>query len=137
LASDAIVSRLMAQSIFHPGYSIVCEEFLTHSWRNELYVREIASLGFAGKRMGGLQEEFHGAIILGVVRPADTGFLPFLNLPSSFVFEQDDRLILLARRYEDTEPPANWSQDIPQIEPRPAAHSQHARLRVLVLGWSH
>ena len=44
LAGEAIISRLITQSVRHPGISRVYNELLTHAQGNELYVRELPEM---------------------------------------------------------------------------------------------
>jgi ion channel POLLUX/CASTOR len=136
LASDAIISRLIAQNVRHRGLSHVYAEVLAHGRGNEIYVREAAAL--AGRTFGGIAPLFRHAILLGVVRPYGASFASQLNPAPDVVLASDDRLALLARSYADLEPdlrrevaaampPSQVVREPPQLRPR----------RLLVLGWNH
>lgn len=134
LTADAIVSRLIAQNIRHPGLSHVYGELLAHGRGNELYVREYAR--FTGSRLQDLAPCFPHAILIGVVRGNGDGYEPRLNPPDGFVVEAGDRLVLLARDWAHTDP----VDGAPVETPRAAATSppvvEDAARRVLVIGWS-
>lgn len=135
LASDVVVSRLIAQNVRHRGLSDVYNELLTHSGGNELYVREWPR--FVGEPVHSLLEAFPRAVPLGVVREEEDGFQAYLNPGESFRVEPGDRLILLAATYEEASPD-------PRHKPRPAPRGRPVRpsggpesRRVLILGWNH
>jgi hypothetical protein len=139
LTSDAIVSRLIAQNVRHPGLSHVYEELLTHGHGSELYVRELPA--FAGHPLHMLHGSFPDALLLGVARPDGASFQPFLNPPASFTIADGDRLVLLAREYDQTAPaPSPPSSPSAPLETggapdrRPSAPRER---RVLLLGWNH
>lgn len=136
LASDAIVSRLIAQNVRHPGLSRVYRELLTHGRGNEIYVR--AGGEYAAHRVQDLATVFPAAILLGVVRRDGRSWRPFLNPLAGFTVEPDDRLVFLARRYEDTAPAAAGRPG--SVERATVARHERtssADRRILLLGWSH
>lgn len=136
LGSDAIVSRLIAQNVRHPGLSHLYAELLTHGRGNEVYIRECDS--FAGERFQDLAPLFPHAILLGVVRRTDGRLEPTLNPPGGFRIEPDDRLVLLARHYDQTEPDAKArpAETHRADQTAPPIVEAGAR-RVLLIGWSH
>jgi ion channel POLLUX/CASTOR len=139
LASDAIISRLMAQTIRHPGLSHVFGEILTHGRGNEVYVREAGPL--AGTAFGDLSARFEEAILIGIVHADADSFAPLLSPPPETLLRADDRLAFIASSHAATQPsPPDTS---PSRHARPARDtamtlpSAGPTLRVLVLGWSH
>lgn len=135
LASDAIISRLIAQNVRHAGLSHVYGELLTHGRGSEIYVREAPAL--AGVTVGAAQAAYPNAILLGVVRPAASGFTPCLAQADA-VIQAEDRLVLVARRYDDTTADASPAADWHSAEPAAADDATLGEeRRVLVLGWSH
>jgi ion channel POLLUX/CASTOR len=135
LASDALISRLLAQSVRHRGLSHVYGELLTHGRGNEIYIRECA--GFEGMRVDQVAPRFRRAVLLGVVRQEQRSFRPLLNPPADTRLEPGDRLALMAHRYTGTEPDERAVEPAP-VEVRPLPPDKPGRpLRVLVLGWSH
>jgi ion channel POLLUX/CASTOR len=136
LASDAIVSRLIAQSIRHRGLSHVYGELLTHGRGNEIYVRSSGDL--AGSRYADLPLFFEQAVLLGIVRPADDTFRPLLNPDGATIVGADDRLVLMARTYESTTPRSNRGATRPPVTLAPLPPSDRSGVRrVLLLGWNH
>jgi hypothetical protein len=136
IAGDAFISRLIAQNVRHPGLSYIYAELLSYSLGNEAYVR--AWPAFAGQPFQAITEAFPKAILLGAVRPEAGGFVPHLNPLPDFVLREDDRLVLIARRYEDAVP-AEGSAPTDRSEgllPAPEVPLRRRR-RVLFLGWSH
>ncbi len=136
LASDSIISRLIAQNVRHRGLSHVYGELLTHGRGNELYIREHAA--FAGLPLHALHGAFPNAVLLGVVRQNGESFSPFLNPPVGFTVEPGDRFVLLARGYDDASPTTGFPSRA--AEPRGSASREGRPVeerRVLLLGWSH
>ena len=136
LASDSMISRLIAQNVRHRGLSHVYAELLAHGAGNEIYVREHPQ--FMGARFQDLGEGFPDAVLLGAVRPHGKDFRPVLNPPDGFVLEGGDRLVLMARSYQGSTPDRD---DEPQPLSRGKQSAQGVetppKRRVLLLGWSH
>lgn len=136
--SDRIVSRLIVQIIRHPGLSYVATEILSHSRGNAVHLREHPAL--AGTAAGDLQARFERAVVLGLVRRDGQIARPMLNPPPATPLAPDDRIVLLARDYADTEPeppsnPAAAGFD-GNLRSHPTPVPATAR-RILLLGWSH
>jgi ion channel POLLUX/CASTOR len=134
LASDPIISRLIAQTVRHRGLSHVFSELLTHGVGNEIYVRDCPELN--GQRFGDILCRFEQAVVLGIVRHGDEGFEPLLNPPPETVLAARDRIVLVARSYAGTTSGEGQPLQIVRTDPLPAA-TPSAPLRLLILGWSH
>ena len=135
IASDQVISRLIAQNVRHRGLSHIYAELLSDASGSQIYIREAPQL--AGANLQALATAFTEAVLLGIVRPYEGGFRAQLNPPDDMVLQPDDRLVLIARRYEDAEPPASVPSG-PQPAHRPVPSSEVAPgRRVLVLGWNH
>ncbi|HUF51555.1 MAG TPA: hypothetical protein VMN60_12005 [Longimicrobiales bacterium] len=137
LASDAIISRLLAQNVRHPGLSHVYGELLTHGRGTEIYIRECSEL--AGFTFRDAATAFPRAVPLGIVRTHGSSFDQLLNPSPHTILQQHDRLALLAHNYAGTEPaaPRPRSPALPLLAPLPLTAAPARPLRVLVLGWSH
>lgn len=135
IASDSVISLLIAQNVRHKSLSHVYAELVTQGkGGNKTYVREWPA--FHGARLQDLQDAFPRAVLLGVLRPEGEQIRPHLNPPDGFVVDRADRLVFIARSYLETEPLANYT-------PRPTAKGVHARppkptrkRRVLLMGWN-
>ena len=137
IASDLFISRLMAQTVRHPGMSHVYGELLGRTDEgNEIYVRLHPEL--AGRPFEQLAGAFPDAILLGVVRPSGASYSPLLNPPESYVVEPEDRLVLLAGSYGATKPQASQEeQSLTRVCRAASDNDMPDSRRVLVLGWSH
>lgn len=135
LASDSIISLLIAQNVRHRWLSHVYSELLTHGEdSNEIYIRAFPE--FEGIALQDLKDAFPKAILLGVVRCDDRGGRPLLNPPVDFMVSGKDRLVLIARSHEDSQP-------LPDYTPRPGKHGALPRVveiktkrRILLMGWN-
>jgi len=137
VAGDASISSLIVQNILHPGLSEVYNELLTGAEGNSIYVRGGESV--AGLSLAELAAERSDVIVLGVLRPVGKGWDVRLVAPSTTRIESNDRVIMMARDYSETEPNPK-RQVLPQIlrqEPKIAVRARTDRVqRVLVLGWN-
>lgn len=140
LATDVFITRCMAQTVRHPGLSLLIHQILTHRRGNSIHIRKIKSV--TGNCCGDLAGSCPRAILLGVVHFEEDKFQPLLSPPKGLVVQPDDRLVFLARRYEDciihedfhSKPPPSASQ----IQTQPVSHERapDAR-RILILGWNY
>lgn len=137
ISSDAVVSRLLAQNIRHPGLSRVYDEILTHQQGNEVYIRDAD--GFVGLRVEELHRRCEHAVLMGLVRPSQGGFLPLLNPPLSTQVAPDDRLVLLAPSYEESEPSESSFRDAFAKGAGGTRDKSDTIVpkRILILGWNH
>lgn len=136
LASDVFIARCMAQNVRHAGISCVFHELLSHSRGYSIFLREFEL--FSGSRFSDLTLPIADAILLGVVRPYDESFRPLLNPPKELIVEATDRLVFLARKYEDCEVVSNGSPRHSTDERgdlTTASVKEHRR--ILILGWNH
>ncbi len=135
IASDSVISLLIAQNVRHKSLSHVYAELLTHGETgNEVYIRECPTL--RGTRLQDLRDAFPRAILMGVLRSESERVCPHLNPPDGFVIQEKDRLVFVARSYEDTEPAAGYT-------PRPTRKGvcsgpsvEMTTRRVLLMGWN-
>ena len=136
-AGDASINSLIVQNIIHPGLSEVYNELLTGSDGNSIYVRGGESI--AGLSLAELASERPNVVVLGLLRPVGKGWDVRLIVPSATRIEANDRVIMMAREYSETEPNAKWPSlpPIDRLQPRVAVRSGAGlEKRVLVLGWN-
>ena len=140
IAGDTIISRLVAQNVRQEGLSEVYKELLTQNLNNNIIIRELPDI--QGIKLSAMQAAIPDAIILGIVRWEDDNYVPYLNLSEEFRFSNNDRIVLLARNYEDTEPQSINPQNNHKSEkthnggkPNPLIKSTSKK--VLILGWNH
>ncbi len=140
VASDLFISRLITQNVRNRGLSHLTAELFAHGPGNEIYVREHPVL--AGTTAGTLPSRFRRAIVIGVVRRNGRRNEPILSPPADLVLEPGDKLVLIARGYDDTDPSAEST--VAALSPPAAAAGIAPRQgpprpprRILVLGWSH
>lgn len=136
LATDALVARLIMQTVRQPGISTVYEELLAPAGENEIYVRRIPELD--GKKLSDVARRFESAIALGVIRRAEGRCEAILAPPRNFEIAPTDELVFIAKSFDACAPTAE-GKTTPPVEASaagPARHPRRAR-RILVLGWNH
>lgn len=137
VAGDATISRLMVQNILHPGLSEIYNELLTAGEGCEIYIRGGETM--AGQTLGEVAAKRPGAIVLGILKPEGRGWNVQLPASSDTGIAAEDRVVLLARDYADTDPQVN-APALPVINRgEPVSHAMTASEkvhRVLVLGWN-
>lgn len=137
VAGDATISRLMVQNVLHPNLSEVYNELLTAGAGNEIFVRggETAE----GLTLGELASQRPNAIVLGLLQP-DTGNRWNVSLvaPSDTIVQREDRVVLLARDYDHTEPDPKTKPlaRIDRSAPEQSTPPVFGKHRVLLLGWN-
>ena len=134
VASDAIVSRLLAQNVRSPGLSRVYNELLTHGGGAELYVRSQPEL--TGRTFDELAATCERSILLGVLRRTAEGTVPHLNPRGDLAIDEGDRLVHLAPSYEHARLPTERAgESWPRRAPR-AEQPESSGRRILILGWN-
>jgi hypothetical protein len=139
IAGDATISRLLVQTLLHPGFSEVINELLRSGSGNEIYIRT-GSLA-DGRTLEEFARRCPRAVILGLLQWNAGAFQPALNLSSKTPIGAKDLIICMAEDYEATEPDEK-SERLP-LEPvsrigeptLPACYARRAH-RVLILGWN-
>lgn len=139
IASDAIVSRLMAQAILHPGLPEFYGEVMSVHEGNEIYLRSTDAC--EGQTLAEISANCPKAVLLGLVRPAGEGWSAMLNAPTSKIVRPGDKLVVLARQYEDADPsqksdnPARVWQRSARVNAALTAPDSGDK-SVLILGWN-
>lgn len=137
VAGDASISSLIVQNIIHPGLSEVYNELLTGSEGNSIYVRGGESV--AGLSLAELASARPNVIVLGLLRPVGKGWDVRLVAPSATRIEANDRVIMMARDYSETEPNTKRPTlpPVDLLEPKVTVRNDaDLGQRVLVLGWN-
>ncbi|MEE4351812.1 MAG: hypothetical protein V2J25_02995 [Desulfatiglans sp.] len=135
IASDRVISRLMAQNVRHSGLSYVYSELLSHNEGNEIYIRECPRL--EGRQIHDLTDAFPRAILLGLLRYQKGRLHPLLNPPEGSTLEVNDRLVFLARKHAETDPVENSFRKGSKRNHRPVIREENSERSVLILGWNH
>jgi len=137
IASDSVISRLIAQNVRHQGLSYIYSELLTHGDEsNEIYIRECPQFG--GSKFQEIIHAFPKAIPMGVIRQKDEKYIPILNPPDGFEVHSEDRFVFLARRYIETEPGESdgpVSMERKRLEAE-AINTEHTQQKLLIMGWN-
>lgn len=140
VAGDITISRLMVQNILHPGLSAVYNELLAGEGDNKIYVRSGDSL--AGLTLGELAARRPDAIVLGLMeeqgQQARQPWQVSLVAPSDTRIKPTDRVVFLARAYNDTEagPARSPLLEVRREKATVRAPAERIQRRVLVLGWN-
>lgn len=138
VAGNATISRLVVQNVLHPGLSEIYNELLTSGEGNEIYVRGGDSM--AGQSLGELASERPDAILLGLLRYSEKGWDIQLAAPSATRVNAEDRVVMMARNYTETEadPKIQALPVIKRAEARRAVRGKGLAGRsILLLGWNH
>ncbi|WP_100638724.1 CASTOR/POLLUX-related putative ion channel [Marinobacter salexigens] len=138
VAGNATISRLMVQTVLHPGLSEVYNELLTAGEGNEIYVR--GGETFAGLTLEEIATQRPEVIILGLLRHEKAGWDICLAAASGTLVESDDRVVMMARDYSETEadPKAQTLSPIKRGEANCAVRGEGLEgRRILLLGWNH
>lgn len=139
VAGDATISSLIAQNILHPGLSEVYNELLTDQNGNEFFLRSGAN--FQGQSLSALSQLCPRAIICGVLSKQDVNWRIHLNAPSDLVIQAEDKILMIAGTYADTEPnriAGHRRQEIARRRmPQVKSLSVTQKRRLLILGWNH
>ncbi len=135
IASDSVISLLIAQNVRHKSLSHVYSELLTHGeGSNEIYIREWPTL--CDERLQDLRDTFPGAILMGVLRYEETQVCAHLNPPDRFVLQENDRFVFMARSYQDTEPLPNYTPRPTGKGIREETSEETTGRRILLMGWN-
>ncbi|MDQ2076942.1 hypothetical protein [Marinimicrobium sp. ABcell2] len=139
LAGDATIASLLAQNILHPGLSTVYNELLMKQDGNEFYVR--SGEHFAGETLGEIAMRCPNALVCGLLQEQGEQQICRLNAASSTEVRAQDKVVLIARRFEDTEPlnASGHRQEVAERRPRDLSHlASRGKIpkRVLLLGWN-
>lgn len=129
---DAVVARLLAQTLLDRRMAGVFRELLTHNEGCSPFVREIPA--FAGRHPFEIDTPQDRAVVIGALRGAGRARRAYLNPPADFRLREGDQVIFLARAFEDCQ---STGAARPSFEiAGPADAGAGAELRLLVLGWS-
>lgn len=138
VAGDTTISALMAQNVVHPGLSAVYSELLNSHAGNELYLR--SGEPYAGRTLAEVATRFPRAIICGVLRCADEQWRPQLNARSNTVIAEQDKLIMIAPSFSNTDPAKLRLRALEPVTrnaaPRLPVVTDISGKRILILGWS-
>ncbi|HEX6883247.1 MAG TPA: ion channel DMI1 [Planctomycetota bacterium] len=136
VCSDLVLSRLISQSVRHPGLARILFGLLSHRQGSSLYVRGFPAL--AGARLAELTPAFGEAVVLGLLRREDGRLRAHLDPAEALHLEEGDLLVLLGPSYERCEPASAPAPAPPSAPPGPRRMAPRGRAqRLLVLGWSH
>jgi len=148
IASNTIISRLIAQNVRHAGLTEIYNEILARSIKNDLFTRNFPEL--ENLLVKEVKKLFPKAIIIGVVTvKSDTKFIPMLNIPEGYQLKKSDRLVLLAKESSHTDL-INKEKiapgiSMPMVASTPVATNkklkQHQKKdinkKMLILGWNN
>jgi hypothetical protein len=132
---NAVIARLVAQSIRDHRLAIVFLELLAQHQGCAPYVRQFPEL--EGHHPVAANSRFDRAIVIGAVRIENGRPVTYLNPPREFRLERDDLLVLISRTFEDCVISGDAEVPVPSAySSRTDAPTRSVR-RVLVLGWSY
>src|SRR5699024_2391081 len=133
--SDDAVSRLLIQTILHPGLSSFFNEVLAGHEGNEILLRTVD--GLAGATLEEAAARLPRAVVMGLVARAESQPRVLLNPPSGTRLQSGDKLVMLARGLADTVPGQGAGRRSIRRERNRRQPARVAdRHRVLILGWN-
>ena len=136
IASDRMISRLLSQSLRHPGVATVLLQLMTHRDGNALYLRNFPEL--AGCTPRSLSGAFPKAVVLGAVSGEGSDLCVHLDPTEDYALAADDLLILVSTRFVEcvhAGPLARPSK--PEPPRRFTEHQASPTRKLLILGWSY
>ena len=132
IPGDAVVARLLAQSVLDRRMAGVCRKLLTHNDGCSPYVREMPA--FVGRHPFEIDTHRDRAVVVGALRGAGRERRAHVNPPADFRLQDGDQVIFLARAFEDCLSTGAVQPSFETAQPADAVPA--AELRLLVLGWS-
>lgn len=130
LATDQVVSRLIAQSVRYPGVWSVFEQLLSLNEGNAIFLRRLRE---PAKTFGELRREHHKAVPIGFIPEASRH--PRLNPPKDAQVGENDYVVYVSRNFSDC---AERQAAAPVTDAAPLSQWQSPERpgRVLILGWN-
>jgi len=135
IAGDRLVSRLLSQSLRHPGVGTVLLRLLTHREGNGLYLRAFPQ--FAGASPRALSRVFPEAVVLGCVSMEGDSPRVHLDPMEDVVLGESDLLIFIAATFDNCRPSAGSPEPLAPRTQVLAPSPKPERQRFLILGWSY
>jgi len=135
VTGDAVVAQLLVQSIRDSRLVDVFTELLTYNDGCSPYVRAFPE--FSGQHPNAMNDRFDKAIVLGATRMEDGETVTHLSPPNDFRLREADRLVLIARRYDDCLPSPD-SRSLPKTASKAGFEAREvpASAGLMVVGWN-
>jgi len=128
--SENIISKMIAQTCFHPGLSTIFTDLMDFSG-DEVYFYDHHSL--TGKTFGETLNLFEKNAILGILKNEGS---PLLNPPMETIIEDEDKIILLAED-DDQISLSNYKKDLINFESiRNFISVSDKPEKILIIGWN-
>jgi hypothetical protein len=136
VASEAVGTQLLFQTLRHPGVSLVIKELFSHGRGNALYVKDFPEL--IGRSFQEAALLFTRAIALGLLRSRDNDLLPMLNPDPDTDLETGDKLVFMAHSFDAIRPDLSMTSPSQQESScvQAARTGQRSRRRILCFGWN-
>ena len=135
VTGEAAVSQLLVQSILDPRLVEVYTELLTYNDGCSPYIRVFPE--YSGQHPNALNARFDRAIVLGAIRMEESEIVTYLNPPADFRLREEDRLVFIARGYEDCRPTPD-KRAWPKFASKTGVETRMtpASIRLMIVGWS-
>jgi ion channel POLLUX/CASTOR len=134
LGTDALIARLLMQTVREPGSAQVYDELLAPATGNDIYIRRLPQLD--GQAFATVARSFDEAIVVGVLRYVDGRPDAILAPAETFVVEEGDELVFVAKTFDACTPGRIERAATPSALVGPSRPPRPPR-RVLILGWNH
>ena len=135
VTGDAVIAQLLVQSIRDPRLLDVFTELLAYNDGFSPYIRAFPE--FSDQHPSALNVLFDKAIVLGATRQENGEIITHLSPPAEFRLRDGDRLVFIARSYDDCLP-STEVRTLPKIvsEAGNQTNPEPESLRLMVVGWS-
>ncbi|MCW7753867.1 hypothetical protein OOT00_07710 [Desulfobotulus sp. H1] len=139
VAGDSFISKIMIQTVRHPGLSHVCLELFHHGIGQNLYIHQNPDLD--GSTIDRIREGFPKACLCGLVREKNGDFSAILSPPGHLILQPGDSLVMLAkdfdaaREYRQPCAPLHAKENTGQTPVSIPVHTGHKKA-ILIAGWS-
>lgn len=135
VASDEVISRMVAQMTRHPYISDIYRELLSMGAGNELFIRDVKPV-LIGESFWAFAQRVSSALVIGVTHENERRITPILNPPADYCFTREDKIVYIAENWGSLD---SMGDATANTWPKPGAALERLKRddhKLLILGWS-